>query len=85
MSYALDRNNMIIVWQKKLGNPISKNPKSIDTRPGVMYGSYKVHKTSVDNSPPFGLFLLALNTPTHKLAKFLVPILKPLTTNEFTV
>ena len=27
----------------------------------------------------------ALNTPTYKLAKFLVPILKPLTTNEFTV
>ena len=27
----------------------------------------------------------ALNTPTYKLAKFFVPILKPLTTNEFTV
>ena len=27
----------------------------------------------------------ALNTPTYKLAKCLVPILKPLTTNEFTV
>ena len=27
----------------------------------------------------------ALNTPTNKLAKFLVPILKPLTTNKFTV
>ena len=27
----------------------------------------------------------ALNTPTYKLAKFLVPILEPLTTNEFTV
>ena len=26
-----------------------------------------------------------LNTPTYKLAKFLVPILKPLTTNEFTI
>ena len=26
----------------------------------------------------------ALNTPTYKLAKFIMPILKPLTTNEFT-
>ena len=26
-----------------------------------------------------------MNTPTYKLAKVLVPILKPLTTNEFTV
>ena len=27
----------------------------------------------------------AINTPTYKLAKFLVPILKSLTTNEYTV
>ena len=26
-----------------------------------------------------------MNTPTYKLGKFLVPILKPLTTNQFTV
>ena len=31
------------------------------------------------------MLMTALNTPTYKLAKFLVPILKPLTTNEFTV
>ena len=29
--------------------------------------------------------MLALNAPTYKLAKFSVPILKPLTTSEFTV
>ena len=34
---------------------------------------------------PFQPILLALNTPTCKLAKFLVPILKPLTSNEFTL
>ena len=28
---------------------------------------------------------VGLCTPTYKLAKFLLPILKPLTTNEFTV
>ena len=50
-----------------------------------MYGSCKVHKASVGNYLPFRPILLALNTPTCKLAKFLVPILKPLTTNEFTV
>ena len=50
-----------------------------------MYGSCKVHKASVDNCPSFLPILLPLNTPTYKLAKFLVPILKPLTTNEFTL
>ena len=50
-----------------------------------MYGSCKVHQASVGNCPPFRPLLSALNTPTCKLAKFLVSILKPLTTNEFTV
>ena len=62
-----------------------KSLKPVGTRPGVMYGSCKVHKASVENCPPFRPILSALNTPTYKLAKFLVPILKPLTTNEFTV
>ena len=37
------------------------------------------------NWPPlFRPSLLVFKTPTYKLAKFLVLILKPLTTNEFT-
>ena len=50
-----------------------------------MYSSFKVHKASVENCPPFRPILAALNTPTFKLVKFLVLILKPLTKNEFTV
>ena len=57
----------------------------IGSRAGVMYGSCKVHKTSVENCPLFRPILSALNTPTYKLAKFLVPILKPVTSNEFTI
>ena len=30
-------------------------------------------------------FLFALQTPTYKLAKYLVPILEPLNTNKYTV
>ena len=50
-----------------------------------MYSSFKVHKASVENCPPFRPILAALNTPTFKLVKFLVLILKPLTKNESTV
>ena len=50
-----------------------------------MYGSFKVHKASVENCPPFRPILAALNMPTFKLVKFLVLILKPLTINECTV
>ena len=50
-----------------------------------MYGLCKVHKDIIDNCPPFQPILSAINTPTYKLAKFLVPILKSLTSNEYTV
>ena len=50
-----------------------------------MYGLCKVHKDIIDNCPPFRPILSAINTPTYKLAKFLVPILKSLTSNEYTV
>ena len=50
-----------------------------------MYGICKVHKDIIDNCPPFWPNLSAINTPTYKLAKFLVPILKSLTSNEYTI
>ena len=58
--------------------------KPVGTRPGIMYGNCKVHK-QVDGCPPFRPILSALKTPTYNLAKFLVPILNPLTRNEYTV
>ena len=62
-----------------------KSLKPVGTRTSVMYGSCKVHKANAGNCLPFWPILSVLNTPTYKLAKFLIPILKPLTTNELTV
>ena len=50
-----------------------------------MQGSCKVQKASAENCPQFTPILLALNVPTNKLEKPLVPSLKPLITNEFTL
>ena len=50
-----------------------------------MYGNWKVHKQQVDGYPSFRLIFSALQTPTYNLAKFLVPILNPLTKNEYTI
>ena len=47
--------------------------------------SCKVHKQEVEGCPLFTPILSALQTPTYNLAKFLVPILDPLTKNEYTV
>ena len=72
-----------LVESKSMTEKAKKSLKPVVTRPGVMYGSCNVHKASVGNCPPFRPILSALNTPLYKLAKFLVPIFKPLTTNEF--
>ena len=55
------------------------------SRPGILYGSPKVHKAVINNCPKFHPILSTIGTPTYKLAKFLVPILSPLQSNEFLV
>ena len=55
------------------------------SRPGIMYGLAKVHKIITDGLPSFRPILSAIGTPTYKLANFLVPMLEPLTTNEYTI
>ena len=55
------------------------------SRPGIMYGLAKVHKIVRDGLPSIRPILFTIGTPTYKLAKFLVPILEPLTTNEYTI
>ena len=52
---------------------------------GIMYGDCKAYNQQVDGCPPFWPGISALQTPTFKFAKFLVPILNPLTKNEYTV
>ena len=49
--------------------------------PGVMYGLPKVHK---DNTP-LRPILSANNTSNYKIAKFIVPLLQPFTTNSHTI
>ena len=55
------------------------------SRPGILYGSPKFHKSVINGCPNFRPFLSMIGTPTYKLATFLVPILLSLTSNEFSV
>ena len=55
--------------------------KPFGSQPGVVYGLCKVHKDSDGQSPPFRPILLAINAPSYKIAKFLVPMLPELTKN----
>ena len=49
--------------------------------PGVLYGLPKIHKVDCPIRP----ILSAIGTFNYNLAKFLVPILSPLTHNDFTI
>ena len=44
-----------------------------------------MHKPVTDRCPSFRPILSAINTPSYKLAKFLVPLLTPLTSNDYTI
>ena len=52
---------------------------------GIMYGSSKIHKPLVNGFPKLRPILSALNTGTYKWAKFFVPLLRHLTSNQFTL
>ena len=49
--------------------------------PGVLYGLPKVHKTGC----PFRPIVSSVNTYNYNLASYLVSILQPISTNQYTV
>ena len=50
-----------------------------------MYKSPKAHKAVINNCPKVRPILSTVGTRTYKVAKSLVPILPPLTSNEFWI
>ena len=67
------------VISEEIYNKIS----SIGGQPGRLYGLCKVHKESVNGHKPFRPILSAINTPTYENVEFLIPLLKPITINDF--
>ena len=53
--------------------------------PGILYGLPKIHKSDFTTKFQHRPIFAAYNTPNFNLAKFLVPTLKPFTTNDYTV
>ena len=91
LNFAINQEKRVDYIFRKLvaSNSISeerrRSLKPVGTRPGMMYGLCKVRKDIIDNCPPFRPILSAIDAPIFKLAKFLVTILKSLTSNEYTV
>ena len=72
-----DKKNLTDMLYKKI-SPVWRSP-------GILYGQAKVQKPVINNCPFSSPILDAINTPSYRLAKFLLPILSPLTINEYTV
>ena len=77
LKHLRDKNEISIEQYKDLN--------SSGSRPGIKYGSAIVHKIVTDGLPSSKPILSAMDIPIYKLAKFLVPMLEPLTINEYTV
>ena len=79
----IDKIYKKLVDSNRMSEETRKHLKPVGTRLGIMYGSCKVHKKYVDGCPPLRPILSVL--PTYKLAKYLVPILEPLTNNKYAI
>ena len=55
------------------------------SKPGILYGLPNIHKKLINGIPVFRPILSAIGTCSYKLAKFLVPILKDISENEYTI
>ena len=71
--------------KKSIGEDLYKSLYPQGSQPGIMYGSSKIHKPLVNGFPKLRPILSALNTGTYKWAKCFVPLLRHLTSNEFTL
>ena len=91
LHFLLKSEKKVIDLIKRLENEGKISDKEYEliyprgSRTGILYGSPKVHKPVINNCPKFHPILLMIGTPTYQLAKFLVPILSPLTSDEFSV
>ena len=70
---------------KKITSDVYNKLRSTGSSPGILYGLPKIHKPDFSSKFQFRPIFAAYKTPSYNLAKYLVPILSPLTTNQYTV
>ena len=91
LNHIVHMENRIIDVLKKLKNKKIISEKKhedlnpVGSSPGILYGHAEIHKPVKDGVPPFWPILSVIATPTYKLSKFFVPLLTPLTLNEYTI
>ena len=64
-----------------IGDRVYHQVYASGSKPGILYGLPKVHKSDIPLRP----ILSAIGTHNYQLAKYLGPIINPITVNEYTV
>ena len=77
-------NNFLRKVKELIGDELYKKLYVTGSGPGVLYGLPKIHKLDFSTKFQFRPIFAAYNAPSFNLAKYLVNILKPFTTNQFT-
>ena len=91
LNQIIHMEQRIIDLLKSLKNQNEISKKNHDTlyqpgsKPGMLYGLGKIHKSLEDGISSFRPILSAIGTSTNKLAKFCDMLLNPVTTNEYTI
>ena len=78
-----DRINRFLSKLKSLGTITEETYKNLfvtGSAPGIIYGLTKIHKANLPLRP----ILAAYKTAMYKIAKFVVPLLEPFASNEYT-
>ena len=73
------------MYQGEISKKEKKYLYTSGSKPGVLYGLAKIHKPIEIGKPYFCSILSVIGTPTCNLAKFCDWLLKPLTSNTYTV
>ena len=74
-------NRILRKIKSNIGEKIYDNLFASGSQVGVMYCLPKIHKSG----NPFRPIISSINTAGYNLAKFLIPMISPLTTNNFTI
>ena len=74
-------NRLLRSIKNTIGESIYNQLRISGSRPGTLYGLPKIHKPN----NPLRPIISSIGTFSYNLAKFLVPIIDPLTRNEYTI
>ena len=91
LNHLIHMENKIVELLKKLKEKQEISDKVYNvlyptgSKPGILYGLCKACKSIVDGVPPFCPILTAIGTSIYKLPKLVVPLLEPLTYNQYTI